>query len=164
MRYLVVHNTHITQHFSLSGLNIKPLLEKRVNMHNIVVIDESFNYDITYTFPEYIFEVNKIMNSYSRSVVEQVFKLNADFIYNKPIQENFLHDLIIVLRKSKYKKINIPHIDRSGKIRLTLAQNSSNTIKSIKIKNNVEAYLKLRSIIFNTTVLPYVKMLLFGGI
>lgn len=161
MRWLIVRNDGLEQRLTLVGLNIDIMLEKRVNQHNIVIIDKSFQHDATLRFPEYIFEVSKIMTSYSRNRLNKIFELNNDFIYNRPRNKDFINDLIILSRKDSFKKMSIPHIDKTGKIRLTHMNYSDNLANNFTILQNLDDYEKLRIVIFNTVTLPYLKSIIF---
>lgn len=160
MRYLIVRPTSLEQRFSLTGVDLTPVFEKKLNSYNTVIIDKSFSHDITLSFPEYIFEVNKILSSCARGRKTRIFALNNDFIYNKKVDDTIVNDLVIALRHTDFTKINIPYIDSSGRIRLVLSANSPEVISSIRFTRNIESYVKLRTIVFNTTILPYLKILI----
>lgn len=162
MRYLIVRKDSLSTHLTLSGVKYKSLFEKRINQHNTVIIDESFESDITLRFPEYIFEVGKILNDFSRGRLNKIFDLNQRFIYSRPIDKSVMQDLIILQRKEKFQKMTIPDIDTSGAIRITHATYSENVISQLGLRTQrLKDYEKLRTIIFNTTILPYVKIIVF---
>lgn len=160
MRYLVVRANSLDLYFSKTGVDLAPVFEKKINNFNTVIIDKSFDMDITLSFPNYIFEVYKILSSYARGRKYRIFELNNTFIYNKKPDETIVEDLVIMLRKSDFQKISIPYIDVTGRIRLVTSPYSKEVIQSIKFSNHIDAYLKLRTIIFNTTILPYVRNLI----
>lgn len=162
MRYLIVRNSGLDQYLTLIGVKYKPLFESRVNQHNTVIIDETFGYDITLAFPNYIFEVSKILNSFSRGRLNKVFELNNALIYNKPIDKTIIRDLIILSRKDDFQKMTIPDVDKNGAIRIIHSAYSETTISQMSFKpKQLKDYDKLRTIIFNTTILPYVKSIIF---
>lgn len=162
MRYLIVRKESLSNHLTLVGVDYKPLFEKRINQHNTVIIDESFEFDMTLRFPEYIFEVGKILNGFSRGRLNKVFELNQRFIYSKPIDKSVMQDLIILQRKERYQKMLIPDIDTSGAIRITNGHYSENVVSQLGLRTQrLKDYEKLRTIIFNTTILPYVKSIVF---
>lgn len=160
MRYLLVKKNSISFHLTLVGISVKEIYRCQVNNSNTVIIDETYNRDITLTFPYYIYELAKILNDYSLSKLKRISDLNRNMIYDKLVDEKFENDLIILSRKDDYKKMSIPYIDKSGKIKITYLNFVKDIKSKIFMKSSVENYKKLRTIIFNTTVLPYVKILI----
>lgn len=152
----------VKQHMTLLGVKYKSIFEKKINPYNTIIIDESFAYDITLSFPEYIFNVCKLLNSLPKDKFDKISKLNNELVYNKSLDNGVINDLIILTRKSEYKSMSIPDVDKNGAIRIIHANYSENIISQISLKTkNLKDYEKLRAIIFNTTTLPYVRSLIF---
>ena len=161
MRYLLIKKESMEQYFTLRGVKHNSIFEYQINKQNILVIDKSFDYDITPRFPDFIFGVYKIMANFSKSKMEKVFNHMTNYIYTRPIDSDIIKDLVIILRKYDFQKINIPYIDQSGRIRLILSQYNKNILDNINLTKDYKSYDKLRIIIFNKTIVPYVKTLLF---
>jgi hypothetical protein len=157
MRYLIVKKDTLENRFTLTGLNVDVLFEKRVNQQNTVIIEKSFENDITFGFFEYIFNVSKILNLYTRDRFDKISKLNFDF-YNKKLDyDAVLEDLVILSREDDYKKMLFPFVDNAGRIKLMKSAYCENLKNSIQITQRLESYSKLRIIIFNRIILPFVK-------
>lgn len=162
MRYHVIRRSGIEQYLTLVGIKYKSIFEKRINQQNTIIIDESFEHDITLSFPEYVFELCKITNMFQRDKLNKVFELNNNFVYNKKPDKSIINDLIILTRKSDYKTMSIPDVDKNGAIRIMQSTYSETIISQISLKTvNIKDYEKLRTIIFNTTILPFVKKIIF---
>ncbi len=160
MRFLVVRGSSLDQHFSLTGVSVTPVFEKKVNPYNTVVIDKSFTHDFVISFPDYILEVHKILNGSLRRRRDRIFELNNCMFYNKKFDNTIVNDLAICLKKDDFKKVSTPYIDQEGRIRMVVSPYSNELMSTIKILRSPDLYLRLRSVIFNVVTLPYIRELI----
>jgi hypothetical protein len=157
MRYLIVRDDSLENRFALKGVNLEILFEKRVNQHNTIIIEKSYQGDITLGFFDYVFNLSKILNSYTRGRLGKIYNLNYEFYNKKLTFETIVQDLVILSRKDDYKKMVFPFVDKTGRIKLMKSNYSDNLKNSIQITQGLESYSKLRIIIFNTIILPFIK-------
>lgn len=160
-RTILVKNNDLSMFFTLDGINNIQVI-KTFTVGNIdVVIDSSFEYDITPNFPKYVVDLYKIIDNYTKGRFEKVAEYNTRYIYNKAVDSTIINDIAILLRKDNYKKADIPYPLEDGKIKIAQQVNEdvlkNNTIDP---SDMIEQYRKIRTIVFNTTILPYVRNLL----
>lgn len=160
MRSTVIYGDRIEQYFTLKGIDVNPIYEKKVNDYNNVVIDSSFPYDITLSFPEYIFDIYKIVNNYTTARMDKVSSYINEKVYSKPFDENTYKDLCISLRKDNYSKVNVPYVSETGQIKIIQMKTDDIGPTSFNYLSRMKQYDKLRTVIFNETVLPFIKRLL----
>ena len=159
MYLVVIYGDRIERYFNLKGIQVEPVYEEKIDDYNTIVIDSSFQYDITLSFCRYIFDISKIINNYSTTLKDKVFEYNHKF-YNKAFDKDSYKDLIILLRKENYKKAHVPMVTSDGKLRVTQIRTEDVTPNVIDWSLKSKDYNKLRIVIFNETILPYVKSLI----
>lgn len=159
MHLTILYGDRIERYFTLKGTQVDPIYEEKIDDYNTVVIDSSFQYDITLSFCSYIFGISKILNNYTVGLKDKVFDYNCKF-YNKAFDKDSYKDLIILLRKDNYKKAHVPMVTSDGKLRVTQIRHEDVTPNVIDWSLKPKDYNKLRIVIFNETILPYVRSLI----
>lgn len=153
----VLRGNSFERYFSLKGIEIDPIYEEKIDAYNTIVIDSSFQYDITLSFPKYMFNVIKIINSYTIGKRDKVFRYLNDEFYNRKFDKDIYKDFAILLRKEKYLKSNLPILGENNNIRIIQLRTEDIGETSVEFGYKQAQYDKLRITIFNETVLPYIK-------
>ena len=158
-RALLIKNSGISAFFSLDGVDAR--IVKTFDIDNTTVaIDESFTYDITPAFPEYITGIYPILERPRRERFRAVAAYNMKNVYGKPVNKDIIKDITIMLREHNYDKASIPYLSDNGGIKILTMDMKEAKFNTLDPSSMRDEYRKIRTIVFNTTILPYVRELI----
>lgn len=156
-RVLLVRDCGISAFFTLSGIGSSIVKVFETDNGNTVAIDETFTYDITPNFPKYIAGLYPLLERPRKERFRVVSAYNMRMIYGKPVNGDIINDITILLRKDNYDKASIPYASNNGGIKIVIMDMKEAKHNTLDPSSMINEYRKIRTTVFNTTILPYVR-------
>lgn len=158
-RVLLVRDSGVSAFFSLNSIGSSIVKVFELDNGTTVAIDETFTYDITPNFPKYIAGLYPLLERPRKERFRMVSLYNMRMVYAKPMDGDVINDITILLRRDNYEKASIPYASENGGIRIAMMNIKEAKHNTLDPSSMINEYRKIRTTVFNTTILPYVKHL-----